>query len=71
MSVEMRKEVAAAARKASAALRWTWDQARVGSGKDPELERVVRVQIARVKSSLWDVTAILDRLIAEGEEVEA
>lgn len=67
MSVEMRKEVAAATRKASAALSRTWDQARVGSGKDPELERVVKVQIARVKSSLWDATAILDRLIAEDE----
>ncbi len=67
MSVEMRKEVAEAARKATAALSRTWDQARVGSGKDPALERVVKVQIARVESSLWDATAILDRLIAEAE----
>ena len=67
MNVEARKEVAEAARKATAALSRTWDQARVGSGKDSALERVVKVQIARVESSLWDATAILDRLIAEAE----
>lgn len=70
MSVEMRKEVAAAVREARAALDRVWASAPVGDGTDPELDRVIAGPVLSAESHLWDASAALVRL-AEGEEVNA
>ena len=71
MSADVRKEVAALVREASAALSRTWKLAHVGTGADPELDRVVAGIILPAESHLWEASAALDRLIAEDEEGRA
>lgn len=70
MSIEARKEVAAAVREARAALDRAWASAPVGDGTDPELDRVVAGQVLAAESHLWKASAVLVRL-TEGEEVDA
>ena len=71
MSIEARKDVAAAVREALAALGRAWTATPVGDGTDPELDRVVAGQVLAAESHLWKARAALDQLIAEGEEVNA
>lgn len=70
MNADVRREVAAAVHKASAVLSRTWELARVGSGVDPELDRVIACPVLSAESHLWEASAALVRL-AEGEEVDA
>ena len=69
MSTDVRKEVLAAVHEAATALSQTWRLACVGSGLDPELERVVTGQVLSAESHLWDAAAALASLIAEDEGV--
>ena len=71
MNVEGRKEVLAAVGEARSALSRTWKIAHVGTGDDPELDRVVAGIILPAESHLWEASAALDRLIAEDEEGRA
>lgn len=71
MSADVRKKVAVTVRAASAALSRTWKIAHVGTGDDPELDRVVAGIILPAESHLWEASAALDRLIAEDEEGRA
>lgn len=70
MSIEARKKVATAVREAHTALSQTWRLACVGSGLDPELERVVAGQVLSAESHLWDAAAALARLTKD-EEMDA
>lgn len=69
MNPDVRKEVAALVREASAALSRIWKIARPGSWEDPELERVVAGMVLAAESHLWEVVPVLVRL-AEGVEVD-
>lgn len=70
MSVEGRKEVLAAVGEARSALSRTWKVARVGTGKDVELERIVAGMILAAQTHLWAVASELRRLCDEGVEVD-
>jgi hypothetical protein len=67
MSTDVRKEVLAAVHEAAIALSQTWRLACVGSGLDPELERVVAGQVLSAESHLWDAVAALARLTKDEE----
>lgn len=67
MNMDVRKEVLAEVRKARYALNRTWHLAVLGSGEDPELERVVVGAICSANAQLWTATDDLVRL-AEDEE---
>lgn len=72
MSIEARKEVAAAVREALAALDRAWTATPMGDGTDPEPDRVVAGVIMPAESHLWEARDALDRLISPAtEEVEA
>ena len=70
MSVEMRKEVAAAVREARAVLDRVWSSVPVGDGADPELDRVIAGAVLAAESHLWEASAELARLTV-GAEVDA
>ena len=68
MSIEARKEVAAAVREALAALGRAWTATPLGDGTDPELDRVVAGVIMSAESHLWEARAALDRLTSPATE---